>query len=145
MKRFFPLLRVLTTAGVDFIVIGGVAGGLHGAARATWDLDVVYDRDPRNISRLVAALASLAPYPRGAPPGLPFRWDERTLRAGLNFTMKTTLGDVDLLGEVAGGDYPTLLPHAVWMEEDGLRIRVVDLPTLIRLKRAAGRPKDFEA
>ena len=38
-----------------------------------------------------------------------------------------------------------LLPHAVWMDGDGCRIRCVDLPTLIRLKRAAGRPKDYEA
>ena len=43
------------------------------------------------------------PYLRGAPPGLPFRWDDRTLKAGLNFTLTTTLGDLDLLGEVAGG------------------------------------------
>jgi predicted nucleotidyltransferase len=67
------------------------------------------------------------------------------VRAGLNFTLSTDLGDMDLLGEVAGGDFPSLLSHSVWIEGDGLRFRCVDLPTLIRLKRAAGRPKDYEA
>lgn len=128
-------LRALCDGGVDFIVVGGVAGMFLGAARVTYDLDVVYDRAPENLRRLVAALASHAPYPRGAPPGLPFAWDERTVRAGLNFTLSTALGDLDLLGEVAGGDYPSLLPHAVWIDGGGLRIRCVDLPTLIRLKR----------
>jgi hypothetical protein len=37
---------------------------------------------------------------RGAPPGLPFQWDERTIKAGLNFTLTSTVGDLDLLGEV---------------------------------------------
>jgi hypothetical protein len=138
-------LRVLSQGGVEFIVIGGVAAGFHGAARTTLDLDVVYDRTPENMARIVKALGPLAPYPRGAPRGLPFRWDARTLRGGLNFTLSTKLGDIDLLGEVAGGDFQSLLPHAVWIETGGARVRSVDLVTLIRLKRAAGRPKDFEA
>jgi hypothetical protein len=59
---------------------------------------VVYARDEANISSLTSALRL-----RGAPPGLPFRWDEQTIKAGLNFTLTTTLGDLDLLGEVSGG------------------------------------------
>jgi hypothetical protein len=145
MILFESSIRALAEGGVQFIVIGGVAGAIHGTARNTLDLDVLYDRDPENMRRLVAALAGHAPYPRGAPPGLPFRWDERTVGAGLNFTLITDLGNLDLLGEVPGGDFRSVLPHAVWIEGPGLRFRCVDLPTLIRLKRAAGRPKDFEA
>ena len=142
---FERALRLLCDAGVEHIVIGGVAAALHGAARTTIDLDVVYRRTDANISRLVAALAPYAPYLRGAPPGLPFMWDTRTVGRGLNFTLTSSVGDIDLLGEVSGMDYEALLSNSVETDEEGLRIRVVDLPTLIRLKRAAGRPKDHEA
>ena len=84
MTRFGQLLRRLVEASVDFHVVGGIAGVAHGAARATYDLDVVYGRGPENLERLASALADLSPYLRGAPPGLPFRFDARTLRAGLS-------------------------------------------------------------
>ncbi|HVO30420.1 MAG TPA: hypothetical protein VMV18_06780, partial [bacterium] len=112
----------------------------------TRDLDVVYGRSEANMHRLVAALAPLKPYLRGAPPGLPFAWDEKTLRMGLNFTLTTSAGELDLLGEATGGGgYSDLLPHTEEIDLFGARFRCVDLPTLIHLKRAAGRPKDFEA
>jgi len=80
-----------------------VAAGIHGALRTTLDLDVVYARDPDNVALLVAALAPCDPYLGGAPPGLPFELDEQTIARGLNSTLVTTLGDLDLLGEVTGG------------------------------------------
>lgn len=82
MTHLRPLIRGLSEAGVEFIVIGGVAGAIHGAARLTYDVDVVYRRTPENIARLASALAPHAPYLRGAPPGLPFRWDSETIRRG---------------------------------------------------------------
>ena len=107
-RSFLSLLR---TGGVRFIIVGGVAGNIRGAARATFDLDLVYARDREDIRRLVDALKPHSPYLRGAPPGLPFTFDERTVRNGLNFTLTTSLGDLDLLGEVAGGGtYEQLLP-----------------------------------
>jgi len=143
---FRGLLAALRAARVDFIVVGGVAATVHGSARLTSDLDVVYSRDPANLGRVVQALARLYPYPRGAPKGLPFVWDPRTLEAGLNFTLATGLGDLDLLGEITGGGtYADLLPHAFEVNLFGTPTRVLDLPTLIRTKRAAGRPKDFES
>jgi predicted nucleotidyltransferase len=64
---------------------------------------------------------------------------------GLNFTLVTTLGDVDVLGEVAGGgNYTQLLPHSSALKAFGVTIRCVNLEKLIQLKRAAGRPKDWE-
>ena len=140
------VLRRLAGAGVEFMVVGGVAAIAHGSARLTQDLDIVYRRTPDNLGRLVGALAPLAPYLRGAPAGLPFRWDEDTLRRGLNFTLTTSAGDLDVLGEVTGGGgFDHLLPRTGEVEAFGCRFRCVDLETLIRLKRAAGRPKHLEA
>lgn len=142
---FGTLLRALVHEEVRFIIIGGVAATVHGSARHTKDLDVIYARDTENVRRLVAALAPYSPYLRGAPPGLPFRWDAPTIAAGLNFTLTTSASDVDFLGEVTGGGrYEDLLPHTIEIEAFGIKARCVTLATLIVLKRAAGRPKDNE-
>ena len=146
MTDFRGLLATLRAAEAKFLVIGGVAATLHGSARLTMDLDIVYSREPIDIERLAEGLKPLHPYPRGAPPGLPFRWDERTLEAGWNFTLTTDLGDLDLFAEVTGGRrYEDLQPHTVEVVVFGQSVRVLDLATLILTKRAAGRPKDFEA
>ena len=146
MIDFPKLLRLLTEQEVAFIIIGGVAAVIHGSSRLTQDLDVVYQRSPQNLTRLVQALAEQSPYLRGAPPGLPFQWSVTTLRMGLNFTLETSVGPLDLLGEVTGGgSYEDLLEHTIEVEVFGVRCRCLDLPALIRTKRAVGRPKDLEA
>lgn len=140
------LVRVLSGGGVEYVIVGGVAANLHGALRTTLDLDIVYARTPENMARLAAALAPYHPYLRGAPKGLPFTLDAATIARGLNFTLVTTLGDLDLLGEVTGGGgFGELAATAEWVRLDDLECRLVSLPTLIRLKRAAGRGKDREA
>jgi predicted nucleotidyltransferase len=140
------LLRALVDTGVDFIIVGGAAATAHGAARLTQDLDVVYARDPANLVRLAEALAPHEPYLRGAPADLPFRLDADTLRRGLNFTLTSKLGDIDLLGEiVGGGGYDALIGHSIEIEVFGVRCRCLGLAKLIEVKRAAGRPKDYEA
>jgi hypothetical protein len=143
---FAALLRSLVDAEVQFVLVGGFAGTVLGSPRTTVDLDVVYARDRENLRRLASALAPLSPYLRGAPPGLPFALDVATLERGLNFTLTTTAGDIDLLGEVTGGGpYEQLVAHAMSLYVFNLNVMVVTLPHLIRLKRAAGRPKDLEA
>jgi predicted nucleotidyltransferase len=142
---FGRVLKTLNDGQVEFIVIGGLAGLAHGLARATFDVDLVYARNRGNIQRLVQTLKPHQPYLRGAPPGLPFAWDEKTVQMGLNFTLITSLGDIDVLGEVAGvGTYEQLMPHSVEMEIFEQRCRCITLERLIQAKRAAGRPKDFE-
>jgi hypothetical protein len=143
----FPaLLRALYEHGVRFLIVGGAAATAHGSARLTQDLDVVYDRSRDNLERLVRALAPHEPYLRGAPPGLPFVFDVETLHRGLNFTLTSKLGDVDLLGEiVGGGDYADLAPHCVSMDLFGVPCLVLGLDKLIEVKRAAGRPRDLDA
>lgn len=146
MTDFEGLLRALSEAGVEYILVGGLAARAHGVARSTQDVDVVYRRDEANLQRLVRALAPLDPYLRGAPPGLPFRFDLPTLRSGLNFTLVTTKGAIDLLGEVtAGGTYEDLLPQSRLLTLFGFDCRCLDIDGLIATKRAAGRPKDLEA
>ena len=106
----------------------------------------MYERSPANLDRLVAALAEYQPYLRGAPPGLPFLWDRVTLTRGLNFTLVTSLGDIDLPGEIpGGGGYRDLLTGAIELHVFQTRCLCLSLPQLIRAKRAAGRPKDLEA
>jgi hypothetical protein len=123
-----------------------VAAIAHGTARATYDIDFSYSRRPDNIQRLVDCLAPYQPYLRGVPLGLPFKFDARTVQQGLNFTLTTTLGDLDLLGEVTGGgSYEDLLPHTEAIDVLGVSVLCVTLEKLIQLKRAAGRPKDLEA
>lgn len=146
MSTFEALICALTDAGVDFILVGGVAATIHGSARLTQDVDVVYDRNWENFRQLVSALAAHEPYLRGAPAGLPFRFDESVLERGLNFPLSTTIGDLDLLGEIpGGGTYEDLVPCTITVELFGRTCRCLDLPALIIAKRAAGRPKDLEA
>jgi hypothetical protein len=146
MTDFGALLAALEQAGVEFLVVGGAAATAHGSARLTVDLDLVYRRTPENLGRVINVFRDLSPYPRGAPAGLPFQWDEKSLAQGLNFTLSTRLGAVDLLGEITGGGgYDALLPHTVTLEPFGVRCRCLSLGKLIEVKRAAGRPKDFEA
>lgn len=141
---FRQLLETLSTGDVRFVVIGGVALVLRGSARLTVDLDICYARDAANLDRLAAALAPHRPRLRGAPEELPFIWDAQTLRSGLNFTLKTNLGDIDLLGEVTGlGGYDAVARLASEQEVAGLRLAVLSLDGLERAKRAAGRVKDL--
>lgn len=145
MTEFTRLLETLVGNDVRFIVVGGVAATVHGSARLTQDLDVVYARDETNLSRLVDALSPLQPYLRGAPEGLPFAFDVETLAAGLNFTLTTTLGDLDLLGEITGGGgYEKLEGDAIVVQLDEVDFLCLALQRLIDVKRAAGRPKDLE-
>lgn len=143
--RLEQLLGALSDAGAAFILIGGVAARAHGSARITQDIDVSYSRTPENLERIVHALAPHAPYLRGAPRGLPFEWSVKTLQAGLNFILTTRLGDIDLLGEIVGGGrYEDLLPNSSPIRLFGRNVLLLDLPWLIHVKRAAGRPKDLE-
>ena len=145
MTDFARLLEALAGNAVEFVVIGGFAATAHGSAHITVDLDIVYRRTAENARRLASALEPLEPYLRGAPPGLPFRFDAETIGRGLNFTLATIAGDLDAIGEATGGGtYEALLPRSEQRQLFGLDILFVDLETLIRLKRAAGRPKDLE-
>jgi hypothetical protein len=137
-------MQRLCDHGVDFVVIGGWAAILHGSGYVTNDLDICYSRERMNLRRLADALAPHRPQPRGFDESLPFVWDAATLANGSVFTLRTDLGAIDLLAEVAGvGGYAEALAASIEMEAFERRVRVLDLGALIRAKRAAGRPKDL--
>jgi hypothetical protein len=145
MIDYERLIASLVDGEVDFIIVAGVAATFHGSSRLTSDLDVVYARSAENIDRMVRALAPLTPYVRGAPAGLPFHLDAKTVRSGLNFTLTTSAGPLDLLGGMAGGfEYDVLRNRSIAVKLFGKACRIIDLDSLIKAKRAAGRPKDFE-
>src|SRR5579863_9460506 len=142
--NFVQAVQVLTDAGVDFAIIGGWSAIMHGSAHLTNDLDLCYSRTSTNLQRLAQTLAPYHPRPAGFPPELPFVWDERTLNGGTVFTLDTDLGQIDLLAEVAGlGDWSEIRKCCVRIPAFGREVWTLDLPSLIRAKRAAGRPKDL--
>lgn len=137
------LLQALSKHGVDFVVIGGMAGLAHGSAYPTFDLDIAYARDSANLDRMAKALKELDVTLRGAPRDLPFQLDARTLANGSNFTFDSPHGSFDILGDAAGmGSYEELRREAVVATIEEVEVRVASLDHLIAMKRAANRPKD---
>jgi len=146
MTEYDKILGVLVSAGVEFIIVGGAAATAHGSAQLTEDLDIVYSRRKENIKRLVDALKPFQPRLRDAPDNLPFEWDEETIRKGLNFTLTTSAGWLDLLGEITlGGGFEQLLPDSIELNVFGNKCLCLGLKRLIEVKRATARRKDFEA
>ncbi len=144
MIQFARAVQALCDGGVEFVVVGGLAGSIHGSARITLDLDICYARTQANLRLLATALAPFHPRPRGLPQGLPFIWDEATLRNGTLFTLQTDIGDIDLLGEVSGlGSYAEVKSGSIEVEAYERRFPVLELKSLIKAKRAAGREKDL--
>ncbi|MBY0526531.1 MAG: hypothetical protein K2R98_24260 [Gemmataceae bacterium] len=140
------MLEVLAEHGVDFIVIGGVCAGLHGALLHTVDLDIVHSRDPENLNRLLAALQELDAYYREA--------GERRLRPTPSHLaspghqlLRTSGGSLDVLGAISGNrGYDELLPVTVELRlRNDLTVRILDLETLIAIKEETGRDKDKAA
>lgn len=143
MTQFEELLRTLVREGVEFVVIGGLAANIHGVTIPTYDIDICYDRSYENLKRLSSALKPYHPTLRGAPANLPFRLDPETLKAGLNFTLETDLGNLDLLGEVGGvGWFKDVKGASSEVRVREMQLYVLGLAALIKAKKFAGRKKD---
>jgi hypothetical protein len=141
---YASILSALDDQKVDFVIVGAVALVLHGSSRVTRDLDVCYARERANLERIVRALKPFAPTLRGAPTDLPFALDLPTLQAGLNFTLASSAGDIDLLGEITGlGGFPAVKRLSIPMSVYGREVPVLGLDGLERAKRATGRLKDL--
>jgi predicted nucleotidyltransferase len=137
------LLGPLVKHGVNFVLIGGMAGIARGSSYPSYDLDVAYSRDKANVKHLVSALEEIGVRLRGTPTELPFQLDERTIENGANFTFITPYGDLDVLADVAGiRSYNELAAASEEKEFFGLSVRVASLDHLIAMKSAANRPKD---
>lgn len=137
------LIGVLVRAGVDFVVIGGVAVVIQASPRFTRDLDISYATDTANLARLGALLVALDARLRGVEDDVPFAPDARTLRHTQMLTLSTRDGDLDLLVDPPGSPgYAALRRHADIVDLDGDSVRIASLEDLIEMKRAAGRPQD---
>lgn len=117
---------------------------LHGSPSMTNDLDICHSRNPDNLKRLAGALIELGAKLRGEPDDVPSLLDELTRAAGQSFAFSTTAGALDCLALPSGSlGYEELVANAVDLDLDGIVVQVVGLNDLIRMKRAAGRPKDL--
>lgn len=146
VDRFVPslLLGHLVAAGVDFVVVGGVAMVLHGSARNTSDLDICYASDQPNLDALGSVLIRIEATLRDITETVPFVPDARTSRQTSILTLATPEGNIDLLVGPAGSPrYELLRQRAERVTLDGIAFLIASLDDLESMKRAAGRPKDL--
>jgi predicted nucleotidyltransferase len=146
------LLLALREAHVRFVVIGGIAVGVHGYVRATKDLDIVPDPEPENLTRLSSLLRELDSEPVGAgdfsADEFPYDpTDPEQLAQRANFRLETRLGPLDIMQWVAGIDdpaYPVLAREAITVDFRGGPVLVCGLEHLLVMKQAAGRDQDLQ-
>ena len=137
------ILATLRRHGVDFVLIGGMAGIARGSSYPSYDIDIAYARDGENLKRLAAALRDLGATLRG-PRDVPFQLDARTLEAGSHFTFETPHGSLDVLSDPSGAPSYEKLKAAAGepAEVEGEAMLVASLDHLIAMKEASGRTKD---
>jgi Nucleotidyl transferase AbiEii toxin, Type IV TA system len=137
------MLRRLTNAGVDFVVIGGIAMLLHGSSRLTRDLDIVFAADEGNLEALGTVLVGLEAQLRKIPEDIPFIPDARTLRNVQLLTLDTAAGWLDVHREVDGAPrYDVLRRNAERMDLGDFAVLVASPDDMIAIKLSAGRPVD---
>lgn len=138
-------LRALSEAGVDFVLIGGVAVAAHGHVRGTEDVDLVPDPDPENLLRLGNALIALDAR-RLLGDGEPFGpADHDALAARRNLSLVTRYGQLDVVQRVPGlPSYAELAARAMTIEAFGLALKVISKSDLIAAKRQRAEPRDLD-
>jgi predicted nucleotidyltransferase len=137
------VIAVLNRHGVRYVLIGGLAAALNGSPSVTQDIDICHARDDANLKALAGALGEVHARLRGAPPDVPFRLDALTLSRGDSFTFTTDIGWLDILATPAGtAGYEELAANAQRVAAFGETFLVANIDDLIRMKRAAGRPRD---
>lgn len=140
------LLVRLKEQGVEFVVIGGVCGVLHGIALLTYDLDICCRLSRENLRRIERAVKDLHPYHRLAANKLPLELTDDLCDRLKNVYLQTDLGKLDCLGEVSGvGAYEQVLQHSITHQTSYGEFQILNLDALIDSKEAAGREKDLYA
>jgi len=136
------ILEELLKAGIDFILVGGLAAVIQGSPVTTMDVDIVHNQSPENVAKLLAFLKSVDAIYR--------RLDDKLIKpkecdlSGKGHALFTTrLGPLDVLAVIEEGkSYDELLDHTVEIDFRGYPLRVLDLKMLVQLKRTSGDPKD---
>ena len=146
MGTSLDLLKRLSDEKVTFVIVGGMAGVVHGSAIVTEDLDLCIPFEPENLSRILSALRDLHPCWRMRPDQPSLTNDASKLVNFKNLYLATDWGQVDFLSEITGvGSYAEVAQHAITIDLAGCSCLVLDLQALIRSKTALGRPKDLRA
>lgn len=142
----FNALRTLSESGVNFVLVGALAAVLDGAPITTYDVDVVFAINPKNVSRILTWVEQADAIFR-IQPERRLRPNESHVAAGRHLNLLTRYGAVDLLGFIGDNlKYEQLLPLSNEMNiGDGLRIRVLNLETIIAVKEKLATEKDLAA
>ena len=143
------IFRVLTRAGVPFLIIGGHAVSFHGYVRTTEDADVIFQRTPATEAALLRVLESIhacwVSNDRDPQTGL-----ERLVPVSLSFLkaqplmmLSTDLGFLDLYDYVPG--FPETPVEEIFADSIAWgELRFVSLRWLRRLKERAARHRDLD-
>ena len=136
-------VRAFHEAGIEFILIGGVAMISHGANNNTSDADFAYAVETENVERLAAFLATIHARVSGRPANDGFVITPGLLQRVKFLNLYTDLGQIDVLREIAGIDsFEGLREGAALIDLGGFVVQVASLDDLIAMKKAANRPKD---
>lgn len=137
------LARLLLEREIEFILVGGAAALIHGSPLRTRDFDAVHHRTPSNVDRLHKVLLEIDAFFRNDVARRRLVPTIEHLLGTEQLLLSTRPGPLDLLGTLHDGrGYDELLPHTVTYDVGGRSLRVLDVPTLIEVKTAAGRTKD---
>jgi hypothetical protein len=144
VKNLNNLLQLLLENDVDFVLIGGFAGVVHGSTQVTRDLDICSLVTPAQVVKLRDVLKDLHPRHRMNPSSKPsFLTDPKDLSNLRNIYLETDLGVLDIISEVTEvGDFDQVKKNSVEIDLFGQKCKVMSVDALIRAKEKMGRPKD---
>jgi hypothetical protein len=143
---FQNLLERLVRGGVDFVIVGGFAGVVHGCAYVTQDIDICCDFSPGNLLRLQEAISDLHPVHRMTSKHKKLKLTEETCGQLKNLYLDTDICPLDCLSSIDGiGDYEAVKQASETVEAEAVQLRVLSLDALIEAKKAMNRPRDREA
>lgn len=144
MNSLNNLLKVLLENEIDFVLIGGFAGVVHGSTQVTRDLDICALVTPEEVEKLRLALKDLHPRHRMNPNFKPsFLTEPKDLTNLQNIYLETDLGVLDIIGQVTDvGNFEQVKKNSVEIDLFGRKCRVISVDALIRAKEKMGRDKD---
>lgn len=143
MNNLYEILKVLSDAEIDFVLVGGLAAVFHGSAYVTRDVDVCTLLTPENIEKLRSCLSPFNPKHRMTPQKLSFLEFPQEPTSFNNLYVQCDLGVLDLLGELPGvGTFDEIKSRANDIVMEDLQIKVISIDDLIKSKKIVGRPKD---
>jgi predicted nucleotidyltransferase len=146
VSDFLNLLQRLARAGVDFVIVGGYAGVVHGCTYVTQDIDICCDFSPANLLALQAGLREVHPVHRMTPGHRPLMLTPENAPDFKNLYLDTDIGRLDCFSYIEGiGDYEQVKQASERIEVEGIELRVLTIDSLIAAKEAMNRPRDKEA